>query len=86
MRQLLAEHDIAGVYLLLRRHGISQRTLAARTGQAQSEVSEIMSGHREVHAYELLVRIAEGLGVPRGWMGLAYDETTEQYAPTEDER
>jgi transcriptional regulator with XRE-family HTH domain len=85
MRRLLAEHDIAGVYLLLHRHGVSQRTLAARTGQAQSEVSEIMSGHREVHAYELLVRIAEGLGVPRGWMGLAFDESSEPYAAIDDE-
>ena len=82
MRQHLACHDITGVYRLLHRHGVSQRTIAARTGQSQSEISEIMAGQRQVHGYELLVRIAEGLGVPRGWMGLAYDGTTERYAAT----
>jgi transcriptional regulator with XRE-family HTH domain len=70
MRRLLVEHDIAGLYRLLHRHGVSQRAIAARTGQSQSDVSEILSG-RWVHSYELLVRIAEGLGVPRGSMGLA---------------
>jgi tetratricopeptide (TPR) repeat protein len=28
-------------------------------------------------AYDVLVRIADGLGVPRGYMGLAYDRSTE---------
>ena len=58
---------------------VSQRTIAARTGQSQSEISEIVARHRQVHSYELLVRIAEGLGIPRGWMGLAYDESTQPY-------
>jgi transcriptional regulator with XRE-family HTH domain len=79
MRRLLADHDIAGVYRLLHRHGVSQRTIAARTGQSQSEISEIVAGHRQVHSYELLVRIADGLDIPRGWMGLAYDESTQPY-------
>ena len=79
MRQLLAVHDIAGVYRLLHRHGVSQRAIAARTGQSQSEISEIVARHRQVHSYEVLVRIAEGLGIPRGWMGLSYDESTQPY-------
>ena len=45
------------------------------TGQSQSEVSEILKG-RQVMAYDVLTRIADGLGVPRGYMGLAYDEAT----------
>lgn len=40
-------------------------------GQSQPEVSETLSG-RQVQSYEVLVRIAEGLGVSRGAMGLAY--------------
>jgi transcriptional regulator with XRE-family HTH domain len=79
MRQHLSGRDIAGVYRLLHSHGVSQRAIAARTGQSQSEVSEILAGRRQVAAYDLLVRIAEGLGVPRGWMGLAYDRTTMPY-------
>src|SRR5262245_49458633 len=43
------------------------------TGQSQSEISEILNGRR-VNAYDVLVRIADGLGVPRGHLGLAHDE------------
>src|SRR5256885_9911991 len=73
MRQALLAREIDSVYRVLRRHGISQRQIAALTGQSQSEVSEILKG-RQVMAYDVLVRIADGLGVPRGYMGLAYDE------------
>ena len=41
------------------------------TGQSQPEVSAIMHGRR-VMAYDVLVRIADGLGIPRGLMGLAF--------------
>jgi len=75
MRAALAARDISTVYRLLRRVGVSQRQIAAMTGQSQSEVSEILKG-RQVMAYDVLARIADGLGVPRGFMGLAYDEAT----------
>jgi hypothetical protein len=38
-------------------------------------VTEIVKG-RQVLAYDVLVRITDGLGIPRGYMGLAYDQTT----------
>jgi transcriptional regulator with XRE-family HTH domain len=79
MRRFLAERDIASVYRLLQRHGVSQRAIAARTGQAQSEVSEIIAGPRQVSAYDLLVRIADGLAIPRGWLGVAHDESSQPY-------
>jgi transcriptional regulator with XRE-family HTH domain/tetratricopeptide (TPR) repeat protein len=75
MKQALADRDISSVYRLLRRVGISQRHIAALTGQSQSEVSEILKG-RQVMAYDVLARIADGLGIPRGYMGLAYDAAT----------
>lgn len=75
MRAALAARDISTVYRLLRRVGVSQRQIAAMTGQSQSEVSEILKG-RQVMAYDVLARIADGLGIPRGYMGLAYDEAT----------
>ncbi|GII63753.1 XRE family transcriptional regulator [Sphaerisporangium krabiense] len=74
MRQALSSRDIATVYLLLQRIGVSQRRIAALTGQSQSEISEIMNG-RQVMAYDVLARIADGLGIPRGYMGLAYDDS-----------
>ncbi|MPY79053.1 MAG: tetratricopeptide repeat protein [Actinophytocola sp.] len=76
MREALATRRVSSVYRLLRRHGISQRQIAAMTGQSQSEVSEILKG-RQVMAYDVLARIADGLRIPRGYMGLAYDEATQ---------
>src|SRR5436305_7406523 len=72
-RRALAERDITTAYRLLTHAGISQRQIAKLTGQSQSEVSEILHGRR-VMAYVVLIRIAEGLRVPRAWMGLAYDD------------
>lgn len=76
-RRALAERDVTAVYQLLAEAGVSQRQIAHLTGQSQSEVSEILKGRRAVLAYDVLVRIAEGLGVPRAWMGLAYDGVAE---------
>jgi transcriptional regulator with XRE-family HTH domain/tetratricopeptide (TPR) repeat protein len=75
MRDVLAKRDISSVYRLLCRQGISQRQIAALAGQSQSEVSEILKG-RQVMAYDVLARIAEGLAIPRGYMGLAFDGST----------
>jgi predicted XRE-type DNA-binding protein len=73
MRRSLAARDMSAVFRLMQRHGVSQRAIAAMTGQSQSEVSEIIAGRRRVVSYDLLLRIAIGLNVPRGWMGLALD-------------
>lgn len=47
-RKALAERDIGAVYRLRYRDGVSQGEIARRTGQRQSEVSEIMYGGRQV--------------------------------------
>jgi transcriptional regulator with XRE-family HTH domain len=70
-RGALAERDITTVYRLLTAAGVAQRQIADVTGQSQSEVCEILKGRR-VMAYDVLVRIANALDVPRGWMGLGY--------------
>lgn len=71
-RRALAYRDITALYRLLTEAGVSQQQIARLTGQLPSEVSEILKG-RKVMAYDVLVRIASGLDVPRGWMGLSYD-------------
>ena len=74
VRATLAERDIGGLFRVLKDDaGLTQRTIADLTGQSQSEVSEILKGRR-VLAYDVLVRICEGLGVPRERMGLSYGE------------
>src|SRR5215470_597704 len=73
LRAALARRDIGFVYLHLIANGYKQCAIAELTGQPPSEVSAIVNG-RPVRSYDVLVRIAEGLGIPRGWMGLAYGE------------
>ncbi len=73
VRRILAVRDIAALYRLIKGTGVSYRRIAELTGQSQSEVSEILAG-RQVQSYDLLVRIAEGLGVPRELMGLSYTD------------
>jgi transcriptional regulator with XRE-family HTH domain len=72
MSAALAARDVAAIFRLLQNIGVSQRRIAAMTGQSQSEISEILAA-RQVMAYDVLARIADGLGIPRGKMGLAYD-------------
>lgn len=72
LRRALAARDIPTVYRLLIGFGIAQDRIAQLVGSSPSEVGEIVEG-RQVHSVPLLERIADGLGVPRGWLGLAYD-------------
>ncbi|MGH3807965.1 MAG: helix-turn-helix domain-containing protein, partial [Pseudonocardiaceae bacterium] len=66
VREILAGWDIAALYRVLQDEaGLSQRQIAARTGQQQSEVAEILSG-RQVENHRLLRRIAAGLDVTPG--------------------
>src|SRR4051794_15595114 len=82
-RGALAARDLAAVFRLLRKAGTSQRAIAALTGLAPSEVYEIGRGRR-VMAYDVLCRIADGLGVPRGYLGLAYDCETACFVSAAD--
>jgi len=75
MRQAIAGREINIVFRMLQRYGVPQRRIAAETGLAQSDISGIIAG-RQVMAYDVLLRVARGLGIPRGQMGLAYDPDT----------
>lgn len=80
MHVALAARDVGAMYRHLCGHGFSQYKIARMTGQSQSEVSEIMHGGRQVIAYDVLGRMAKGLGAPRGHMGLAYSPGREDDA------
>jgi hypothetical protein len=81
MRVALAHQDIGTVYRLLHELGYSQHTIGELVGQGQPEVSAIIAGRRVI-AYGVLVRIAHGLGVPPGYLGLAWcTHTTCQHPP-----
>src|SRR5689334_9240895 len=76
--EALSTRNIQGIFRSLQVVGVSQRRIGRLTGQSQSEISEIIGG-RTVVNYDVLCRIADGLGIPRGWMGLA------QALPTPEE-
>jgi transcriptional regulator with XRE-family HTH domain len=85
MREALASRDVSAIFRFLVEGGMAQRQIADLVSMSQSEVSEILSG-RKVMGYSVLERVAEGLGIPRGLMGLAYDEdTTEPVGEEVDE-
>jgi transcriptional regulator with XRE-family HTH domain len=83
MAAALAVRDVPTLFRQLQRYGISQRRIAAATGQAQSEISEILNG-RQVTSYPVLERICLGLGIPRGLMGLAYQPPPTRQPATTD--
>ncbi len=74
LRRALAGWDIPVLYRFLNGPvGLTQRQIAARTGQSQSEVAEILSGRRGlVVSHLVLRRIAGGFDVPPEMMGLSW--------------
>jgi transcriptional regulator with XRE-family HTH domain len=66
----LAVRDVGALFWWLHRRGWSQTQIGAMTGQSQPEVSAIMHG-RQVQAYSVVVRVADGLGIPRGYFGMS---------------
>ncbi|MDQ4032471.1 MAG: helix-turn-helix domain-containing protein, partial [Actinomycetota bacterium] len=75
VRRILADRDIGALFRVLKDDvGLAQRTIAELVGMAQSEVSDILLKGRQVRDVTVLERICEGLGIPRGLMGLSYGE------------
>jgi transcriptional regulator with XRE-family HTH domain len=74
LRRVLAGWDIAALYRFLNDHTkLTQREIAARTGQNQSEVAEILAGRRgPVVNHHVLRRLAGGLNIPAEMMGLSW--------------
>lgn len=73
LRRILVALDIGGLYRALAEAGLSQHRIARLTGQAQSEVNDIIAGRRsKVENYHLLKRIAQGLSIPAERMGMSW--------------
>ncbi len=78
LRDYLARHQIAVVFRAVHQRGWSLAAIAAATGLTAGRVSEIAAGKREVTAYAVLERIADGLNVPRHYMGLGFGDPGER--------
>jgi transcriptional regulator with XRE-family HTH domain len=70
--EALAERDITTLFAFLSARGWSRASLAAATGLSETRVRSVLQGRQQVTSYLVLERIAEGLGIDRGLMGLAY--------------
>src|SRR5947207_1943132 len=82
MRDVLAVHDIDVLFAFLSHRGWSRAALAAATGLSETRVREVARGGGRVTSYEVLVRIAVGLRIPRGYMGLACSPDDGDMAPS----
>ncbi|MGH4023824.1 MAG: helix-turn-helix domain-containing protein [Pseudonocardiaceae bacterium] len=72
LRAALAAHELGPVFDAVNSEaGLSYREIGRRTGSHESVIDAIRKG-RVVERYDVLVRIAEGLGIPREFMGLSY--------------
>ncbi|TQN28679.1 hypothetical protein FHX37_4039 [Haloactinospora alba] len=74
-RRILRDRDMAGLLRFAQKYGgASQTKLATVTGIAQGRVSEIMNGHKNMTAFGVIERVADGLDMPdpeRMLLGLA---------------
>jgi transcriptional regulator with XRE-family HTH domain len=69
----LARRDVGAIFRAAKEAGWTQRRIAHAVDMGQSEISDILRG-RQVINIRVLERIAQGLSVPPGRMGLAYTE------------
>lgn len=74
IREFLEQRDVAAVFRFLHARGVSYGTIAALVGVSANRAAEIAKGTRQVTAYEVLERIALGLGIPRAAMGLGREK------------
>lgn len=78
MPEVLAARDVGAVFRFLRGRGWSRMALSAATGMSETRVRAVASGKQQVRTYEVLERVAVGLAIPRGAMGLAYTNGRER--------
>lgn len=70
MREVLAERDIKAVFNFLHRRGWSWGAIAQATDIGEQRVREVASGKRRVENYDVYVRVAVGLNIPRDYLGV----------------
>jgi predicted kinase len=76
MRHALAERDIKSVFQFLHRRGWSWGAIAQATDIGEQRVREIAKGKRRVENYDVYVRVAVGLNIPREYLGVGISLAT----------
>jgi hypothetical protein len=72
LRLILRERDITSVFRFLKIRGWSRSAIAAATGMSETRVRAICQARQRVTSYDVLARVADGLLIDRGLLGLAY--------------
>jgi tetratricopeptide (TPR) repeat protein/transcriptional regulator with XRE-family HTH domain len=72
MREVLRDRDFDAVFGFLGSRGWSRNAIAAATGLSETRVRAVLQGKQRITSYEVLERIADGLMIDRGLVGLAY--------------
>jgi predicted kinase/transcriptional regulator with XRE-family HTH domain len=70
MRRALADRDIKAVFTFLHRRGWSWAAIAQATDIGEQRVREIATGKRRIENYDVYVRVAVGLNIPRDYLGV----------------
>jgi transcriptional regulator with XRE-family HTH domain len=72
LKRALAEHDFAAAFSLIKKWGgLSQNRIAAACQLSPGKVSRIINGQQQVTSFDVICRIADGLGIPGRMVGLA---------------
>src|SRR4051812_35128399 len=74
LSDILRAHDVGALFRFLSSRGWSRSAVAAATGLSETRVREVALGRQQITSYEVLVRVASGLRIARGAMGLAFTD------------
>lgn len=70
MRRVLADRDIRAIFQFLHNRGWSWAAIAQATDIGEQRIREIANGRRRIENYDVYVRIATGLHIPRDYLGV----------------
>lgn len=70
LREVLARHDMRALFQFLHRRGVSWGAISRATDIGEQRVREIANGRRRIESYDVYVRIAVGLNIPREYLGV----------------
>lgn len=82
LRHIVAERDIKTVFQFLHKRGWSWGAIAQATDIGEQRVREIAGGKRRIENYDVYVRVAIGLNIPRDYMGVGLCPVNETSALT----
>jgi transcriptional regulator with XRE-family HTH domain len=83
--ELLAARDIGAIFRFLKTRGWSRAAIAAATGLTETRVRAVARGNQQITSYNVLERIATGLRIERGLLGLAYTDKARRRAEPDTE-